>query len=103
MSVLEISRFLTMISAIWFFVAWLWLSWLIAIYASEKGRNGFGFFLLSLFFSPLAGVLVAILAGENKQKIESAMIYEGILKPCSYCLEPVKKTATKCRHCGSEI
>jgi len=94
---------LAMISIIWFFVAWLWMSWLIAIYASDKGRNGFGFFLISLFFSPFAGVLIAILAGKNKQKIEAKMIFDGILKPCPHCLETVKKAATKCGHCGSEI
>lgn len=103
MSPLELSRLITMISGIWFIAAWFFLSFVVAYLAKEKGRSGFGFFVLSIIFSPLMGSLLAILAGENKQKMEAAMMYEGVLEPCPQCMGAVNKVATKCRHCGSEI
>lgn len=35
--------------------------------ASNRGRSGFGYFLLSLIISPLIGFIIVIALGENKQ------------------------------------
>jgi hypothetical protein len=38
-------------------VLWVVLVVIITIAAGKRGRNGFGYFLLSLVFSPLAGLI----------------------------------------------
>ena len=41
-------------------VFWGLLSWGVAALANSRGRSGFGFFLLSFFFSPLLGLIVVL-------------------------------------------
>ena len=43
-----------------FLFFWGLLSWGIAALASSRGRSGFGYFLLSFFFSPLLGLIVVL-------------------------------------------
>lgn len=42
------------------FIVWVLLCWGVAALASSRGRSGFGFFLLSFFFSPLLGLIVVL-------------------------------------------
>ena len=44
------------------FVLWIAFSIMSAYVASNKGRSGFGFFMLSLIFSPLIGFIGALIA-----------------------------------------
>ena len=66
-----------------------------AIIASQKGRDGFGWFLVGVFFAPIA-IPFALIANPIRGNIES-------LKTCDYCRELVNHKAIKCPHCHSEL
>jgi hypothetical protein len=44
------------------FLLWLAFSFMAAYVAANKGRSGFGFFMLSLVLSPLIGFIAALIA-----------------------------------------
>lgn len=89
----------------WVFV-WLAASVIIGIIANSKGRTGFGYFVLSLFFTPLLiGVLVLALPRAGK----AAIVAGGeVATPdthvrCPDCRELVRADARKCKHCGTAL
>lgn len=76
-------------------VTWLALCGVAAWIASNKGRNGAGAFFLSLFLSPLVGLIVAVAmapnpAGQGKKK-------------CPKCAEYVQPDAKICRFCQHDF
>ncbi len=44
------------------FVFWIAFSFMAAYVASNKGRSGFGFFMLSIILSPIIGLIGALIA-----------------------------------------
>lgn len=85
------------------FLLWLAFSIIAGIIASNKGRSGFGFFLLSVALSPLIGVIGALIAKPNKANIERTELSAGSMKRCPFCAELVKKKAIVCKHCGKDL
>ena len=69
------------------FIGWLILSILVSVWASKKGRSGFGFFLLSCILSPLLSGLIVLLCSDNNRHA------------CPECGEQIMKTARICPHC----
>ena len=85
------------------FIVWLFFSIIAGIIAGNKGRSGFGFFLLAALLSPLIGIIAALIASENKDAVESKKINSGENKKCPFCAELVKAEAKICKHCGKEF
>lgn len=87
------------------------LSLLVGYVASQKGRSGISFFLLSFFLSFLVGILVvlALPAVSDVQPDETSpdgklARFAGDTKvKCPYCAEWVKAEAKVCKHCGQDI
>ena len=73
-----------------------------AIVAVNKGRSGFGWFLLGFLFSPI-GFILSLVVGKNVAVLEANAILSGELRKCPYCAELVKVEAKICKHCGKEL
>jgi hypothetical protein len=76
-------------------VIWLLLCYAVVVYAGKKGRSRVGFFLLSLFLSPLVGFVLIALGPSNPERMG--------MRKCPQCAEFVKAEALKCRFCGFDF
>ena len=82
---------------------WIILSILCGVYASGKGKSGFGYFLLSALLSPLIGFIAALISKEDTAKIEKKEMSLGVKRKCPFCAELVKSEAIVCKHCSKDI
>ena len=82
---------------------WIILSILCGVYASGKGKSGFGYFLLSVLLSPLIGFIAALISKEDTAKIEKKEMSLGVKRKCPFCAELVKSEAIVCKHCSKDI
>lgn len=81
---------------------WLVLAVVVGIVAGARGRNGFGYFLLSIVLSPLIGLILAIALPNRLPQIERQREL-ALSKKCPHCAEMVKLEAKVCRFCGHEL
>jgi hypothetical protein len=69
---------------------WLLGALIVGLVASrEFGRSAPVWFFLSIFFSPLVGVLLFVMPPRRV--------------PCPFCAEPIKPSAVVCRFCGRSV
>ncbi len=78
-----------------FIIIWLALCIPVGFYAEGKGRSGVGIFFLSLFLSPLVGLVAALAMRPDEKKAAAA---QG-KKRCPECAEFVQPEAKTCRFC----
>lgn len=80
---------------------WLLFSIAVGVYAGNKGRSGFGFFVLSILVSPIIGFIFAIAVDNLKDK--RARPSPDTHVKCPDCRELVLKDAKRCKHCGVSL
>lgn len=87
----------------WLFF-WFLFAIAVGVFASNRGRSGFGWFLLSLVISPLLGLLfVAVSKNLNEKTAATKTPGEQSHVKCPACAEWVLPEATVCKHCGGAL
>jgi uncharacterized membrane protein len=85
-------------------IFWLLLAIAVGIWASNRGRNGFVWFLLACIASPLvAGIFLAVSANKAKVPQQQSGPSEATHIRCHVCAEFVLPQALKCKHCDAEL
>ena len=83
---------------------WFVFAIAVGIWASNRGRSGFGWFLLAVVISPLlAGILLAVTKNRAGSDTISTLPSERTHVRCPQCAEFVLPEAKKCKHCGAEL
>jgi hypothetical protein len=88
------------------FVLWPSLSVVAGVVAAAKGRSGLGYFLLSIFLTPLVGLILAIALPKRDTTVHypgPGDIAAGARVPCPQCAEQIVATAKLCRFCGYQL
>jgi len=83
----------------------LWVGFAIAVgvWASNRGRNGFIWFLIACVISPLlAGVYLAVIKNKADNGEQIAEIDDKQVR-CDQCAEFVLPQAKICKHCGATL
>lgn len=84
-------------------VIYIAASALTGIIASNKGRSGVSIFLLSLVFSPLIGLLTALVISTNTREMDLKKIKSREFRRCPFCAELVRPEAIICRYCSNQL
>lgn len=84
-------------------IPWLILSLIAGSIAYNKGLSSIAYFLFAVFFTPVIGVLAALVAKPDQAVLEGRAIRSGGMRKCPECAELVRQDAKRCKHCGAEI
>lgn len=79
---------------------WIGIAIACAIVAGNKGRSGFGWFILGMLFSLIALLIVLVLPSVKEDPAQPKP--ETHIK-CPDCAEFVKREARVCKHCGCKL
>jgi hypothetical protein len=84
-------------------IGWLVLCWATGVLAEHKGRSFGGFFFLSLFLSPIVGLIVALIVSPKTTNVEEREIERGERVRCPSCAELIRPEARICRFCQQPV
>lgn len=83
---------------------WLLFSIAVGVWAANRGRHGFGWFLIACFISPLiAAIFLAVTVNKASVLTSALGPSEATHVRCSVCAEFVLPQAMKCKHCGADL
>jgi hypothetical protein len=83
-------------------VIWLLFGVVAGIVMNNKGRSGCGGFALGFLLGPF-GLIIALVLGSDQVQIEKSELRSGKMRKCPHCAELIRREASKCRYCGSEV
>ena len=82
-------------------VFWLLFALVVAIIASNRGRSGFLWFLLSVVISPLLALILVLVLPNHAYGVQVPS--QDTHKKCPDCAELVLQEAKVCKHCGAKF
>ena len=84
---------------------WVIFAVAVGVFASNRGRSGFGWFLLSLVISPILGLLFVAVSKDLSKIATNAGSTPGVSthRKCPACAEWVLPEAAVCKHCGAQL
>jgi hypothetical protein len=87
------------------FIVWVVLCIAVAVFANNRGRSGFGWFLLSLIISPLLGLLFVAITKDLRKEQQTTASTPGpnTHVKCPHCAEWVLPEASVCKHCRGTL
>lgn len=80
-------------------ITWLTLCILVAAWHRGRGYDAAPAFFLSLFFSPLAGIVYVLWSGVDGAALDERLIQGKKKRRCPACAELVNPQAKVCPHC----
>lgn len=80
---------------------WAFFAVLVGVLGASFGRNGFGWFLLSLLLSPIIGAIALLIVGRAVTEESRAGRRSQI--QCPECKERILSDARVCKHCGHRL
>lgn len=87
------------------FFFWFLFAVGVGVLASNRGRSGVGWFLLSMLISPLLGLLFVAVSKDLAKAAREAADRPGADThvKCAQCAEWVLPEAKVCKHCGAAL
>jgi hypothetical protein len=81
---------------------WFGFAIAVGVLASNRGRHGFGWFLLACIISPLLAIIFLLVTKNRAQTaLSSHAPNEETHVRCKVCAEYILPQALKCKHCGA--
>jgi hypothetical protein len=85
------------------FLFWFLFAVAVGVYASKRGRSGFGWFLLSFLISPLLGMIFCVASKDLSKAGTGSEPSLATHVKCPACAEFVLPEAKVCKHCGHKL